>query len=290
MTLRVTVAAVQFSCSNDTPVNILTASRMVRDAASKGAQIICVPELFESHYFCQEQNPAHFARAKEVEDNPAVKAFQALCKELSVVVPVSIFERAGQAFYNTVVMIDADGSILGNYRKSHIPDGPGYSEKYYFRLGDSGFKVWNTAYGNIGVCICWDQWFPEAARAMALKGAELLLYPTAIGSEPGHPDFDSMEHWRIVMRGHAGANMMPVIAANRTGTEIVAGKRQTYYGSSFIAGPDGALVADGSRSDETVLTHSFDRIKLAENRAAWGLFRDRRPDLYGVLLTADGST
>ncbi len=286
----VTVAAVQFECSDSVSENISNAVRLVREAAAKGAQIICVQELFEGHYFCQEQNPEHFGRATAIEDNPAVKAFQALCKELQVVVPVSIFERAGQAYYNTVVMVDADGSILGNYRKSHIPDGPGYSEKYYFRQGDSGFKVWSTQYGKVGVGICWDQWFPEAARAMALLGAEFLLYPTAIGSEPGQPDFDSMEHWRTVMRGHAGANMMPVIAANRIGTEVVAGKNQTYYGSSFIAGPDGVLTANGPRTGECVLTASFDRKKLAATRAAWGLFRDRRPDLYGVLLSADGNT
>lgn len=283
-----TVAAVQFACTSNVSDNLSTALRMVREAAAKGAQIICVQELFETLYFCQEQNPAHFGLATSIADNPAVNAFQMLCKDLSVVVPVSIFERAGQAFYNTVVMIDADGAILGTYRKSHIPDGPGYSEKYYFRQGDSGFKVWATAHGKVGVGICWDQWFPEAARAMALLGAEILLYPTAIGSEPGQPDFDSMEHWRTVMRGHAGANMMPVIASNRIGTEVVAGKSQTYYGSSFIAGPDGALLADGPRNGECVLTHSFGRQKLVATRAAWGLFRDRRPDLYGVLLTADG--
>ena len=284
----VTLGIVQFACTDDSRQNIETASRLVREAAGKGAQIIVVQELFEGHYFCQEQNPKHFERAHTLEENPAVKALQTLARELKIVVPVSFFERKGQAFYNSIAMIDADGAVLGIYRKSHIPDGPGYSEKYYFRPGDTGFKVWNTRFGRVGVGICWDQWFPEAARAMALMGAEFLLYPTAIGSEPGQPDVDSMEHWRITMRGHAGANMMPVAAANRIGTEIVAAKSQTYYGSSFIAGADGALLADAPREGESVLTATFDRKKLAANRAAWGIFRDRRPELYGALMTGDG--
>jgi N-carbamoylputrescine amidase len=286
----VTLGVVQFACSDDAQNNIETATKLVRNARGKGANIVLVQELFEGHYFCQEQNPKHFGRATGISDNPAVKAFQAIAKELGIVVPVSVFEKAGQVFYNTVAMIDADGSLMGTYRKSHIPDGPGYNEKYYFRAGDTGFKVWDTRFGKVGVGICWDQWFPEAARAMALMGAEFLLYPTAIGSEPGQPDFDTMEHWRITMRGHAGANMLPVAAANRIGTEVVAGKSQTYYGSSFIAGADGALLADGPRTGETVLTATFDREKLAANRAAWGLYRDRRPELYGVLTTADGRT
>ena len=286
----VTLGVVQFACSDDVHENIETATKLARIAHGKGANIVLVQELFEGHYFCQEQNPAHFGRATAIDDNPAVRAFQALAKELGIVVPISVFEKAGQVFYNTVAMVDADGSLMGTYRKSHIPDGPGYNEKYYFRAGDTGFKVWDTRFGKIGVGICWDQWFPEAARAMALMGAEFLLYPTAIGSEPGQPDFDSMEHWRITMRGHAGANMMPVAAANRIGTEVVAGKSQTYYGSSFIAGADGALLADGPRTGEAVLTAPFDRARLAANRTAWGLYRDRRPELYGVLTTADGRT
>lgn len=286
----VTLGVVQFACSDSARNGVAICTDLVRQAHALGANIVVVPELFEGHYFCQEQNPKHFERALPIEDNPAVKAFQALCKELAIVVPVSVFEKSGQAFYNSVAMIDADGSIMGVYRKSHIPDGPGYSEKYYFRPGDTGFKVWETRFGKVGVGICWDQWFPEAARAMALMGAEFIVYPTAIGSEPGQPDYDSMEHWRITMRGHAGANMTPVAAANRIGTEVVAGKSQTYYGSSFIAGADGALLADGPRSSESVLTATFDRAKLAANRAAWGLYRDRRPELYGVLMTADGRT
>ena len=284
----VTLGIVQFACTNDGSQNIETALRLVRQAASQGANIIVVQELFEGHYFCQEQNPKHFECAHTLEENPAVMAFQSLACELGIVVPVSFFERTGQAFYNSMAMIDADGAVLGIYRKSHIPDGPGYNEKYYFRPGDTGFKVWNTRFGRVGLGICWDQWFPEAARAMALMGAEFLLYPTAIGSEPGQADFDSMEHWRVTMRGHAGANMMPVAAANRFGTEIVAGKSQSYYGSSFIAGADGALVANAPRDGESVLTATFDRAKLDVSRATWGVFRDRRPELYGVLMTGDG--
>ncbi len=283
-----TLGVVQFACTDDLAGNIATASRLVRQAAGQGANIVLVQELFEGLYFCQEQNPAHFARAQTLADHPAVAAMRGLARELGVVLPVSFFEKRNQAFYNSLAMVDATGEVLGVYRKSHIPDGPGYSEKFYFRPGDTGFKVWNTRFGTIGVGICWDQWFPEAARAMALMGAELLLYPTAIGEEPGRPDFDTMEHWRMVMRGHAAANMMPVAAANRIGREIIGEKTQGYYGSSFIAGPDGQLLADAPRDGETVLLASFDRRDLADNRAAWGMFRDRRPELYGVLTTADG--
>lgn len=282
------IGVVQFACSDKIGENIATASRLVRQAAAKGAKIILVQELFSGHYFCQEQKSEHFSRARTLNEDPAVRALSALAKELGVVIPISFFEKAGQVFYNTVAMADADGSILGIYRKSHIPDGPGYNEKYYFRSGDTGLRVWNTAHGRVGVGICWDQWFPEAARAMALLGAEVILYPTAIGSEPGQPDFDSSRHWQRTQQGHAAANMMPVAAANRIGRETVAGKVQSYYGSSFIAGPDGALVAEAGRDDEAVLVASFDREKLAANRASWAVFRDRRPDLYGVLGSADG--
>lgn len=282
------IGVVQFACSDSAEENISTASRLIRAAAAKGAKIILVQELFSGHYFCQEQNATHFARAYTLEDDPAVKALSALAGELGVAIPISFFEKAGQVFYNTVAMADADGSLLGIYRKSHIPDGPGYNEKYYFRSGETGFRVWNTAHGRVGVGICWDQWFPEAARAMALLGAEVILYPTAIGSEPGQPDFDSSRHWQRTQQGHAAANMMPVAAANRIGSETVGGKVQSYYGSSFIAGPDGALVAEAGRDGEAVLTATFDREKLAVNRATWSVFRDRRPDLYSVLGTADG--
>lgn len=282
------IGVVQFACSDTIEENIATAYRLVKQAAAKGARIILVQELFSGQYFCQEQNSEHFSRAHALNDDPAVRALSALAKELGVVIPISFFEKAGQVFYNTVAIADADGAILGIYRKSHIPDGPGYNEKYYFRSGDTGFRVWNTAHGRVGVGICWDQWFPEAARAMALLGAEVILYPTAIGSEPGQPDFDSSRHWQRTQQGHAAANMVPVAAANRIGSETVAGKTQSYYGSSFIAGPDGALIAEAGRDDEAVLVASFDREALATTRASWAVFRDRRPDLYGVLGTADG--
>ncbi|MGE0502640.1 MAG: N-carbamoylputrescine amidase [Rhizobiaceae bacterium] len=283
-----TIGVVQFACSDDAAENLATAQRLVREAAGHGANVVVVQELFEGHYFCQEEHPRHFARARPLDRHPTLQAMQALAAELGVVVPVSLFERRNQAYFNSVVMVDDHGAALGVYRKSHIPNGPGYSEKFYFNPGDTGFRVWPTRFGTIGVGICWDQWFPEAARSMALMGAEFLLYPTAIGSEPGRPDFDSMEHWRVTMRGHAGANLMPVAAANRIGVEEVGGKVQTWYGSSFIAGPSGELVAHAGRDGEAVLTASFDRAAMRETRAAWGLFRDRRPDLYGALTTLDG--
>ena len=285
----VTLGVVQFACSDDVAENVAAASRLVREAAAQGANVVVVQELFEGHYFCQEELPVHFARARPLAGHASIAAMQALAAELGVVIPVSFFEARNQAYFNSVAVVDDRGTILGVYRKSHIPDGPGYSEKFYFNPGDTGFRVWPTRFGTIGVGICWDQWFPEAARAMALMGAEFLLYPTAIGSEPGRPDFDSMEHWRVTMRGHAGANLMPVAAANRIGTELVGDKRQTYYGSSFIAGPAGELSAAAGRDGEAVLTASFDRAAMRRDRAAWGLFRDRRPELYGVLATADGA-
>lgn len=285
---NVTLGVVQFACSDDVAENLATATRLVRQAAADGANVVLLQELFEGHYFCQEENPAHFSRAAPLDGHPTLAAMQALAAELGVVIPVSLFERRNQAHYNSVVMVDDTGAALGVYRKSHIPDGPGYSEKFYFNPGDTGFKVWRTRFGAIGVGICWDQWFPETARAMALMGAEFLLYPTAIGSEPGRPDFDSMEHWRVTMRGHAGANLVPVAAANRVGTEVVNGQTQTYYGSSFIAGAQGELCAAAGREGEAVLTATFDRAGMQKDRAAWGLFRDRRPELYGALATADG--
>ena len=285
---KTTLGVVQFACTDDLAGNLETASRLIRQAAGKGANIVLVQELFEGLYFCQTQDPIHFGRAHALADHPVIAPMQALARELGIVLPVSFFEKKNQAFYNSIAMIDDTGAILGVYRKSHIPDGPGYSEKFYFRPGDTGFKIWPTRFGTIGVGICWDQWFPEAARAMALMGAELILYPTAIGSEPARPDLDTMEHWRMVMRGHAAANMMPVAAANRIGAETIGGKTQSYYGSSFIAGPDGQLAADAPRDGEAVLIATFDRQDLADNRAAWGMFRDRRPDLYGALATADG--
>lgn len=285
---EVTIGVVQFACTDDPNENVATASRLVREAAGGGANIVLVQELFEGLYFCQEENPDHFARARPFEGHPTIVHFQALAAELGVVIPVSFFERRNHAFFNSLAMIGDAGAVLGLYRKSHIPDGPGYSEKFYFNPGDTGFRIWKTRFGSIGVGICWDQWFPEAARAMALMGAEFLLYPTAIGSEPGRPDFDSMEHWRTTMRGHAAANLMPVAAANRIGTETIGGREQTYYGSSFLAGPDGALRAEAGRNSEAVLLCTFDRERMRRDRAAWGLFRDRRPDLYGSLTTLDG--
>lgn len=286
---KTTFGVVQFACTDSVDQNVATATRLVREAAGAGAQIVLVQELFEDLYFCQEEKAEHFAKARTLDqDHPTLKAMRALAAELGVVLPVSLFERANQAYYNSLVMVDADGGVLGLYRKSHIPDGPGYEEKFYFRPGDTGFKVWPTRFGTIGVGICWDQWFPEAARSMALMGADALLYPTAIGSEPA-TGFDSMEHWRTVMRGHAGANIMPVMAANRIGVERFGEQELTFYGSSFVAGQHGELLAEAGRSSEAVLTASFDLEAIRAERAAWGLFRDRRPELYGRIATGDGS-
>jgi N-carbamoylputrescine amidase len=288
---QVTVAATQMAVETfEVAANIARAETLVRAAAAKGAQIILIQELFEAPYFCQDVAYDYFDLAKPLVENPAVAHFTKLAKELGVVLPVSVFEKAGQSFFNTVVIIDADGGNLGFYRKSHIPDGPGYSEKFYFSPGDTGFKVWDTKFARIGVGICWDQWFPEAARAMALLGAEILFYPTAIGSEPQDATWDSSGHWQRVMQGHAGANVMPLVASNRIGVE--AGKNGTsltFYGSSFIAGPTGEKLAEAGRTEETVLTATFDLDEIAKMRAVWGVFRDRRPDLYAPLLTMDGT-
>lgn len=289
MTSRtVTVAAIQMSMAVDVATNVATAERLVRVAAASGAQVILIPELFEGHYFCKDQLANELARALPIEGHPTIEHFMKLAQELGVVLPISVYERANNTLFNTVAMIDADGSMLGIYRKSHIPDGPGYTEKYYFSPGDTGFQVWNTRFGNIGVGICWDQWFPEAARAMALMGAELLLYPTAIGSEPPNPTWDSSMHWQRVMQGHAGANLMPVIAANRTGREVGVNNEITFYGSSFIADATGAKIAEADREEETVLTATFDLDAVREMRLGWGVFRDRRPELYIPLITLDG--
>lgn len=274
--------------SDDVADNVARAERLVREAAQRGARIILIPELFEGHYFCKDQLPQHQQRATPLDENSTVAHFQNVAKELNVVLPLSVYERAGNALFNTVVMVDADGSRLGIYRKSHIPDGPGYTEKYYFSPGDTGFRVWETKHGRVGVGICWDQWFPEAARAMALQGAECIVYPTAIGSEPPDPSWDSSKHWQRVMQGHAGANLVPVMAANRIGREVGVANEITFYGSSFIADNTGALVAEATRDAEEVLVTEFDREKLAQLRSSWGLFRDRRPELYGSLLTLDG--
>ncbi len=286
---NVTVAATQMAMSWDLPANLDRAERLVRQAHERGARLILLSELFATPYFCQDQMAAFFDLAAPFQSHPLLARFAALARELGVVLPVSFFERSGPAFYNSVVVIDADGAMLGSYRKSHIPDGPGYTEKFYFSPGDTGFCAWDTAVGRIGVGICWDQWFPEAARAMALKGAEILLYPTAIGSEPLDPKIDSSGHWRRVMQGHAAANMMPVVASNRIGLEEGRqGTSLTFYGSSFIADPTGEIVAQADRATETVVTATFDLDAIARQRTGWGLFRDRRPDLYRSLLTLDG--
>jgi N-carbamoylputrescine amidase len=284
----VNVAVAQMSCTWDRDGNVARAERLVRAAAARGAGLVLLQELFESPYFCKDRDPAHFALAQRFEGNPLLARMSRLASELEVVLPVSFFERANNSYFNSLAVIDADGRVLGAYRKSHIPDGPGYEEKYYFTPGDTGLRVWQTRIGCIGVGICWDQWFPEAARAMAIMGAELLLYPTAIGSEPSEPDWDSSDHWQRVMQGHAAANMVPVLAANRIGVEAGQSCSVTFYGRSFIAGITGELVAEAGRHEETILSATFDLDELARRRAAWGLFRDRRPELYLPLLTFDG--
>jgi N-carbamoylputrescine amidase len=283
----VTVAATQFACGPDIATNVDRAETVVRAAAARGAQIILLPELFETPYFCKDQLTELFDLARPLEGHPTLTRMQKLAEELGVVLPVSVFERANNTHYNTVVIIDADGEQLGLYRKSHIPDGPGYQEKFYFSPGDTGFRVWETAYATIGVAICWDQWFPECARAMALQGADFLFYPTAIGSEPNDGDYDSSDHWQRVMQGHAAANMVPVIAANRIGFEQGRTCDLTFYGRSFIAGQEGEILV-GANGDEAILVRSFDLDAMRRKRNGWGLFRDRRPDLYTVLMTLDG--
>lgn len=288
MSRIVSVAITQMACSWDASANIAKAEQLVREAAQQGAQIILLQELFETPYFCKKPNPDYLQLATTVADNPAIVHFQNIAKELNVVLPISFFERAGQARFNSIAIIDADGSVLGVYRKSHIPDGPGYHEKYYFNPGDTGFKVWQTRYAKIGVGICWDQWFPECARAMALQGAELLFYPTAIGSEPHDPTITSAAHWQRVQQGHAGANLTPVIASNRIGSEEQDGYDITFYGVSFIADQFGEKVAELNQTEQGVAVHRFDLDKLEHTRTAWGVFRDRRPNLYGALKTLDG--
>jgi N-carbamoylputrescine amidase len=286
-----TLAATQFACSWDAKANIAKAKDLVRSAAADGANAVLIQELFETPYFCQDQLADHFALARPFEGNPLIAEMSELAGELGVVLPVSFFERAGRAYFNSLAMIDADGRVLGLYRKSHIPDGPGYQEKFYFTPGDTGFKVWSTKFGMLGCGICWDQWFPEAARAMALMGAEVLFYPTAIGSEPPPaPPVDSRDHWRRVMQGHAGANYVPLVASNRIGVEKGRVGEMTFYGSSFIAGPTGEIATELGRNDEGFVTASFDLDAIAVARASWGLFRDRRPELYGALGSHDGKS
>jgi N-carbamoylputrescine amidase len=283
-------AVVQMACTADPEQNITKAEGFVRVAAEKGARLILLQELFETLYFCQVEKPEFYDLAVPLEESRAVRHFVSLARELGVVLPISFYERQNQAHYNSVAVIDADGGVLGVYRKTHIPDGPGYEEKYYFNPGDTGFRVWNTRAGRIGVGICWDQWFPETARSLALMGAEILLFPTAIGSEPHDPDYDSRDHWQLCMRGHAAANMMPVMAANRVGTERIDGARQTYYGSSFITDHTGRLLAEADHTDEGIILADLDLDAMRAARRSWGVFRDRRPSFYGTLLTSDGAT
>lgn len=286
----VTAAALQCSFVEDQATNLDKVESSVRDAARAGATLVLPPELFASLYFCKDEQPRHFARAETLEDSIVVKRFAALAGELGVVMPISFFERAGKSFFNSVAVADATGEVLGVYRKSHIPDGPGYEEKFYFSPGDTGFRVFSTKVGVVGVGICWDQWFPECARTMALLGAEILCYPTAIGSEPQDPDLDTSGHWQRVMQGHAAANMMPLVASNRVGHEVGEPTESTFYGCSFLADETGAIVSEAGRSQDAIVTARFELDALAEKRASYGLFRDRRPDLYGSLLTLDGQS
>ncbi|MDX2275083.1 MAG: N-carbamoylputrescine amidase [Hyphomonadaceae bacterium] len=280
MARTIKVAALQASFGDDMAANIAKVERLVRDAAKQGAQVILPSELYQGPYFCTSQEERWFATAYPALEHPCVTALAPVAKELGVAIPVSIFERDGPLYYNSIVMLDADGEALGVYRKSHIPDGPGYQEKYYFRPGDTGFKVWQTRFGKIGVGICWDQWFPETARAMALMGADVLFYPTAIGTEPHDASLNTAEPWRRAMQGHAVSNVIPVVAANRIGTETVLGKEQTFYGHSFIANHRGDLVEQFGASEEGALVHEFDLDFLDRHRAAWGFFRDRRTEFY----------
>ena len=292
---NVTVAAIQMSIPETPEKSVEKAEKLVRKAAAEGANVILLPELFENWYFCQERRYDSYKLALPLEENPAVRRFQTVAKELSVVLPISFYEQDGNVLYNSVAMIDGDGSVMGVYRKTHIPDDHFYQEKFYFTPGDTGFKVWDTRFGKIGVGICWDQWFPEAARCMALDGAELLFYPTAIGSEPVL-ECDSMPHWQRCMQGHAAANLVPVIAANRIGTETVTPDSEnqqqssslTFYGSSFIADNTGALVECADRTSDTVLLHTFDLDELRDMRLSWGVFRDRRPEMYGRIAGISG--
>jgi N-carbamoylputrescine amidase len=290
---EVTVAALQFACGWDVGANIASAERLVRQAAKQGAQIILIQELFETPYFCIEQDSRHLALATSVADNRAVNHFAAVARELGVVLPISFFEKANNSFFNSIAILDADGSNLGVYRKAHIPNGPGYQEKNYFSPGDTGFRVWDTKFARIGVAICWDQWFPECARVMALKGAELLFYPTAIGSEPPPAlPVNSRDHWQRTQQGHAAANLTPLIACNRIGTERAPQDPDNlyirFYGSSFITDSTGAKVAEAGEEGEAVLTAKFDLTANEELRNNWFVFRDRRPELYGALTTYDG--
>ncbi len=274
---EITVAALQLAFTDDLDANIRAVSDLVREAAGKGAKLILPPELFEGHYFCRTQDEGHFARALPVGKHPAVLAMQKLAEELKVYIPTSFFEADGHHHYNSLAMIDDRGGVMGVYRKSHIPDGPGYSEKFYFRPGNTGFKTYQTAYGRVGPAVCWDQWYPETARALMLDGAEILLFPTAIGTEPHDPDLDTSRLWRRAMIGHAVSNVVPVVAANRIGTE----HGQRFYGHSFICDERGDILAEFGATETGVITATLDLAQAKRHRAAFGFFRDRRPELYG---------
>lgn len=279
----VKVAAIQMQMSEDKASNRAKAEAMVREAARNGANVILIPELFEGYYFCKDMDKKYFEWAQPLLNNPLITQFSSLAKELEVVLPISYFEREGNRYFNSLVMIDADGTVLENYRKTHIPDGPGYEEKFYFEPGDTGFKVWKTRFGNIGVGICWDQWFPETARSLTLMGADMIFYPTAIGSEP-EIGVDSASHWQRVQMGHSAANIIPVIAANRIGEEVGESCTLTFYGSSFITDYTGQKVAEASRDKEEILYSEFDPVSIREHRHYWGLVRDRRPECYGEIV------
>lgn len=285
---KVVVAATQMSCTTNIEENIKKADELVRTAVLKGAHIVLLQELFETPYFCQTEDLSFFRYALELEENTAIKHFKSVAKELKVVLPISFYERKNNARYNSVAVIDADGEVLGVYRKTHIPDFPGYEEKFYFNPGDTGFKVWNTRYAKIGVGICWDQWFPECARAMALMGAEIAFYPTAIGSEPYEPQLDSKIHWQVCMQGHAAANIMPIVASNRVGDESAGDTNIKFYGSSFITNHIGEKLSEADSKTESVITAELNLDEIATYRDSWGLFRDRRPEMYKVLMTSDG--
>ena len=274
------VAAVQTHFTDDIHEDVARVAGLVEEAAARGAQVVLPPELFQGHYFCKTEDEEHFARAFPMEEHPAVLAMREVADRHGVVVPTSYFEHDGQHYYNSLALVDADGSVLGNYRKSHIPDGPGYEEKFYFRPGNTGFRVWDTEHARIGVGVCWDQWFPEAARAMVLEGAEVLFYPTAIGSEPEDPGLDTRHLWRRAMQGHAVSNLVPVVAANRTGVE----GSQSFYGHTFICDHFGDVLAEMGDRQEGVIVHELDLGEAARRRAAFGFFRDRRPELYGRLV------
>ena len=287
--MPITIAATQMACSWDIQSNIEKAINLVHKSADLGAQIILLQELFETPYFCINTKNEHFDLAKTLSDQPTIKKMQAIAKEREVVLPISFFEKSGLVYFNSIVVIDVDGSIIGHYRKSHIPDFPLYEEKFYFTPGDTGFRVFDTKFAKIGIGICWDQWFPEAARVMALMGAELLLYPTAIGSELDKPDLDSKNHWQNTMRGHAAANIMPVIASNRIGQESSNDLSMEFYGSSFISNHLGELVSEADRESEKIITHTFDLDLIKQYRRDWGVYRDRRTDLYNEILALDGN-